>query len=85
MKKNKKLYPLPWVLTIKYRPDGSTYFDKTVNHDIRASLNNDFLDLKKLEYSDDIEIQYKICEVELEETLQFFEEDTWELFEKINL
>jgi hypothetical protein len=32
------------------------------------------LDLKKIERYDDIEIQYKICEKELEESLQFIED-----------
>lgn len=75
MKKIKKrLYPLSWVLTLKYRPDGSTYFDRTIINTTRTSINTDMLDLKKIERYDDIEIQYKICEKELEESLQFIED-----------
>lgn len=75
--KKKKLYSLPWILTIKYRSNGSTYFDKTINNTTSISINNDMLDLKKIERYDDIEIQYKICERELEETLQFFADSEW--------
>jgi hypothetical protein len=60
---------------LKYRPDGSTYFDKVLNK--RTSINTQYFDLRnQTKYRrKTIEDEYKICETEYAETAACFEEE----------
>lgn len=70
----KDLYKSIWFLSVKYKLDGSCYFDKILVKTNLVSVNNDMFNLKKLNRITNFKNNFVFCNSEMYETSEFFED-----------